>query len=41
MNILDLAAAIRRGKIWHRQSTTEMLSQAKGKERSTKPVSAL
>ena len=35
MNILDLPATIQLGKIWRRQSTTEML---KGKENSSVPV---
>ena len=35
MNILDLPATIQLGKIWRRQSTTEML---KRKENSSVPV---
>ena len=35
MNILDLPATIQLGKIWRRQSTTEML---KRKENSSFPV---
>ena len=35
MNILDLPATIQLGKIWRRQSTTEML---KRKENSNVPV---
>ena len=46
MNILDLPATIQPGKIWRRQSTTEMLKRKQkfkrfGKQDLQNPVSAL